>query len=130
MRAVGGAMILADGTRLPLARAICANGFIFVSGQLGLTGEGKLEPGDVAAQTRRALANIETILAAAGATLGDIVKTTVWLTDGADFAAFNTAYAASFPDQAPARSTVVSGLLIPGARVEIDVIAVDRTAPG
>ena len=63
------------------------------------------------------------MLAQAGATLSDVAKTTVWLTDMADFAAFNAAYAEAFGSHAPARFTVTSALAIPGALVEIEAIA-------
>src|SRR3546814_3415943 len=67
--------------------------------------------------------NIRAILDQAGLGLSTLVKVSVWLTDKADFAAFNTVYREYFPDRPPARSTVVSDLLIAGAKVEIDAIA-------
>lgn len=123
MQAIGKPLILKDGTRVPLSPAIRAGNFLFLSGQLGLLPDMTLAGDDVASQTAQALANIETVLAEAGVGLDRIVKTTVWLTEARDFAAFNAVYGAVFSQVPPARSTVVSELLISGARVEIEVIA-------
>ncbi|MGR8921449.1 MAG: RidA family protein [Gammaproteobacteria bacterium] len=119
---IGGQFTLADGTALPLSRAVKAGEFVFLSGQLGLDEQGKLVEG-VEAQTSAALRNIGDVLALAGLTLTDVVKSTVWLTDIADFPAFNRVYAGAFPDSPPARSTVCSALALPGALVEIEVVA-------
>ncbi len=116
-------MVLANGTTVPLTPAIRAGDFIFVSGQLGIDDKGAVVADDVAAQAHQAMARIRSILAEAGVDLNSIVKVSVWLTDKADFPAFNAAYREHFPDRSPARSTVVSDLLIPGAKVEIDAIA-------
>jgi len=78
----------------------------------------------VAAQTKQVLANLDAVLAAAGVTLGDVVKTTVYLVDMADFDAMNKAYAQAFGEPFPARSTVAVSALPKGARVEIEVVAV------
>lgn len=111
----------------PYSQAIIALGqrMVFVSGQVPLDpATGRLDGEDVATQTRRCLANIAAILGAAGATLGDVVKTTVYLMDMADFPVMNGAYAEAFGTHAPARATVgVSGLPV-GARVEIEAVAV------
>lgn len=77
----------------------------------------------MSAQTRQAIANLQAVLAEAGATLADVAKTTVWLTDLSNFAEFNAVYAEAFGDSLPARSTVTSALAIPGALVEIEAIA-------
>jgi len=108
---------------IPLSPAIRAGDLLFVSGQLGLDAGGKLVAGDIAAQTHQCVARIRALLAEAGAGLDRIVKINVWLTDKADFAGFNDVYRGYFPLRPPARSTVVSDLLIPGAKVEIDAIA-------
>jgi 2-iminobutanoate/2-iminopropanoate deaminase len=84
---------------------------------------GKLVEDDAAAQCRQVLANITAVLADCGATLNDVVKTTVFVTDLADFAAMNEVYAAAFGDHKPARSTVQVAALPIGARVEIEVWA-------
>ncbi len=123
IQTIGQPMVLANGTTVPLTPAIRAGEFIFVSGQLGIDGKGVVVADDVAGQARQAMERIRSILAEAGADLTAIVKVSVWLTDKADFPAFNAAYREYFPDRPPARSTVVSDLLIPGAKVEIDAIA-------
>lgn len=120
---IGGPLKLADGRVLPLSKAIRAGDFVLLSGQLGLNAEGRLAGPDVAAQTQQAMENIEALLAEAGCGLEHVVKATVWLTDTSDFATFNTTYAHYFPSRPPVRSTVCSALVLPGARVEIEVMA-------
>ncbi len=96
---------------------------MFLSGQLGLDPKtGQLADG-VVAQAEQSLENIEALLAAAGAALDNVVKTTVFLADIADFAAVNEVYASRFPEPYPARSAVQVGALPAGALVEIEVIA-------
>ena len=109
----------------PYSQAIRAGDFLFVSGQIPLDpSTGTLVTGDVRAQARRVIENLQAILQAAGATCGDVVKTTVFLADMADFAAMNQVYSSFFPKDPPARSTVaVKGLAL-GAQVEIECIAV------
>lgn len=80
-------------------------------------------PGDIQAQTRRCLENLKAVLEAGGATLGKVVKTTVYLTNLAQFAAMNEIYAEYFADSPPARATVEVRALPAGAIVEIDAIA-------
>lgn len=121
--AIGKPLVLPNGLTVPLSPAIRADHLVFVSGQLGLDADGVLVGADIAAQTHQAIARLRSILQQAGADLDRIVKTQVWLTDKSDFAAFNAIYSSYFPSRPPARSTVVSDLLIPGARVEIDAIA-------
>ncbi len=123
IQSIGQPMVLANGSVVPLTPAIRAGDFIFVSGQLGIDDKGVVVADDVAAQARQALERIRSILGQANADLSAVVKISVWLTDKADFPAFNAAYREFFPDRPPARSTVVSDLLIPGAKVEIDAIA-------
>jgi 2-iminobutanoate/2-iminopropanoate deaminase len=119
---LGGRFTLADGTPLPLSKAIRAGDFVFLSGQLGLDENGRVADG-IEAQTRHCLRNIRELLALAGLDLSAVVKATVWLTEVGDFAAFNRVYAEAFADAPPVRSTVVSGLVLPGAKIEIEVIA-------
>jgi 2-iminobutanoate/2-iminopropanoate deaminase len=121
--AIGKSPTLANGTTIPLSPAVRAGDFLFLSGQLGLDENSRLVGDDIASQTRQTIARLEAILTEAGGRRDQIIKVSVWLTDGADFPAFNKVYAEWFPDRPPARSTVVSGLLIPGARVEIDAVA-------
>jgi len=123
IRRHGNGPVLADGTRLPYARACEANGFVFVSGQLPLDASGRVVEGGIGEQTAQALRNVASVLALAGLGLADVVKTTVWLADIADFAEFNRAYAAHFAGEFPARSTTGGAQLAFGARIEIEATA-------
>lgn len=108
----------------PYSQAIDAGSLVFCSGQVGLEpGSGELVEGGVQAQAERALRNIGAVLDAAGVGYGNVVKSTVFLTDMADFAAMNEVYARFFPDPPPARSTVAVAALPKGALVEIEVVA-------
>jgi 2-iminobutanoate/2-iminopropanoate deaminase len=98
---------------------------VFCSGQIALDpGTGTIIPGDVSAQTRQVLANLGAVLAEAGAGFVDVVKTTIFLADMADFAVVNAIYGERFPNDPPARSTVQAAKLPRDARVEIDAIAI------
>jgi 2-iminobutanoate/2-iminopropanoate deaminase len=113
----------------PYAQAVAAGDLVFCSGQVGLDpASGALVAGGIAAETGRACENLAAVLAAAGLGLADVVKTTVYLADLAEFAAMNEVYARHFPPPHPARATVQVARLPAGARVEIDAIAV-RPAP-
>jgi len=107
------------------AVAAAAGEVVFVSGQLPIDmATGRLAEGDVGEQTTRAIAHVASILAAAGADLSRVVKTTVYLTDLAgDFPAMNAAYATAFGASAPARATVGVAALPLGSRVEIEAVA-------
>ena len=109
----------------PYSQAIVAGGLVFCSGQVALEagGGGQLVGADVAAQTRQALANLRAVLDAAGTSLAKVVKTTVYLTDMAHFAAMNQVYADHFGATRPARATVAVAGLPKGALVEIEAIA-------
>ncbi len=109
----------------PYSQGISLGDFVFCAGQAGVDpATGKLVEGGVEAQTRRVLENLKAVLEAAGTDLGHVVKTTVFLTDMADFAAMNRVYAEMFGEHRPARSTVaVKGLPV-GASVEIEAIAI------
>lgn len=126
MQQIGTDVIIDGGITLPLSRGIITNGFLFLSGQLALGPDGKLVGGDIAAQTHQTLDNIEGGLMLAGLTLADVCKATIWLSEAGDYAGFNAAYGERMSKPYPARSTVVSGLLIPGARLEIEVVAALR----
>ena len=107
----------------PYSQAIAIDGFLFCSGQLGLDpGTGQLVEG-IDNQTERSLLNLTAVLAAAGLSVADVVKTTVFLADMADFAAMNAVYGRFVADPAPARSTVQVAALPRGGRVEIEAIA-------
>jgi 2-iminobutanoate/2-iminopropanoate deaminase len=112
----------------PYSQAIVSGGLIFLSGQIPLDpSTGELVRGTIEAEVTRVLDNIRAVLQASGAGLEDVVRTTVYLTDMADFQAMNGIYAKVFGEARPARSTVQVAGLPRGARVEIDVIArVDR----
>ena len=108
----------------PYSQAINANGLVFLSGQIPLDpATQQLIGGDVGAQTERVLQNIAGILTAAGSSLGQVVKTTVFLKSMNDFAAMNEVYARHFTAAPPARSTVEVARLPKDVLVEIDVIA-------
>ena len=121
---IGEPFTLPDGTVLPLSRAVRAGDFVFLSGQLGIDENFKLASG-IINQTQLCVGNIDTILKSISLSLENIVKTTVWLTDIENFAAFNLSYAELFSELPPARSTVCSALAIPGALIEIEVVAFD-----
>ncbi len=109
----------------PYSQAIKANGFIFTSGQIPLTPDGKLVEGDIHEQTRQVLTNLNAVLEAAGSSLEHIVKTTIYLTNMDDFIAVNTVYAEFFAGTYPARSTVAVKTLPKNVQIEIDAIALD-----
>jgi 2-iminobutanoate/2-iminopropanoate deaminase len=111
----------------PYSQGIKAEGFVFVSGQVGLrAGETEL-PDGIVAQTEQVLANLRAILEAAGSSLDRIVKTTVFLQTMDDFAGMNEVYARYMGDVPPARSTFQVGKLPAGALVEIEAIALARS---
>jgi 2-iminobutanoate/2-iminopropanoate deaminase len=110
--------------RGPYSPAVRAGDFIFVSGQVPVdpaTNEVRL--GDIRHETRMVLTNIQRILEGSGATMADVVKCSVFLADGSDFAAMNEVYAEFFGANKPARSTVAVQFAMPGLKVEIDCIA-------
>ncbi|WP_456456917.1 RidA family protein [Nitratifractor sp.] len=107
----------------PYSQAILVDGMLYSSGQIALTPEGELIEGDVAAQTRQVLHNLSAVLAAAGGSLNDVVKTTIFLADMEDFATVNDVYAEFFGTHRPARSTVAVKTLPKNVQVEIDCIA-------
>ena len=122
-RPIGKEIAFPGGNIAPLSAAYAAAGFLFTSGQLAFDEAGKLHTGDIAEQTRLCLENIQRLLVLEGLSLQDVVKVTIWLTDAADFGGFNAAYSQFFGEHRPARSTVRSDLLLPGAKVEIEAIA-------
>lgn len=111
----------------PYSQAIVAGDLIFCAGQIALDPKtGEIASGDIKEQTRRVLDNLAAVLAASGSGLDRVTKTTVFLTDLAEFAAMNEAYGERFGTHRPARSTVPVTGLPRGARVEIECIAVKR----
>ena len=107
----------------PYSQAIAANGFLFISGQLGVTPSGEFAGADVKSQAQRSLQNLQAILSEAGLSFENAVKTTIFLADIADFAAVNEIYAEFFKEPYPARSTVAVKTLPKGGLVEIELIA-------
>lgn len=108
----------------PYSQAIIANGFVFCSGQIPIVPESNtLLNGPIEEQTRLALKNVAALLAAAGSSLDDVVKTTVFLQDMNDFAAMNKIYAEVFKTPFPARSTIQAARLPRDVKVEVEVVA-------
>ncbi len=109
-------------SHVPLSPAVRAGDFVYVSGQVPVDAQGNIVQGGIKEQTRQVLENVKAALALAGATMDDVVKTTVWLEDARDFGGFNQVYAAFFPTEPPARTTAESRLMI-DIKVEIEAIA-------
>lgn len=117
----------APGAIGPYSQAvkIPAGKMIFTAGQIAIdVATGQLLEGDIKVQTRRVLENVKAILEASGATLNDVVKTTVFMSNLGDFQAMNEVYAEFFSSNPPARSTIEASALPRGAKVEIDTIAI------
>jgi len=111
--------------RGPYSPAVRAGDTIYVAGQIPIDPvSGKVVVGDVKSETRQVLTNIQNILAGCGATMSDVVRCGVYLTDAADFQAMNEVYAEFFGESKPARTTIiVAALPLKDARVEIDAVA-------
>jgi len=115
----------APGAIGPYSQAVKTNGMVFCSGQIPIdVATGEFVSEDVAEQTEQVLKNLSAVLEATGTSLNNVVKTTVFLADMADFAAMNEVYAKYFNDNKPARATVQAAGLPRGARVEIECIAI------
>jgi 2-iminobutanoate/2-iminopropanoate deaminase len=111
----------------PYSQAVEAGGFVFVSGQIALDpATGQVVAGGVREQAQRVMENAKAVIAAAGCGMQDVVKTTIYLKDLADFAAVNEVYAGYFPADPPARATVEVSRLPKDVLVEIDCIAFRR----
>lgn len=123
---IGGQYVSPDGSPLPISKVVRAGGFVFVSGQVGWTSDGKIVGDTIADQARQALENTQALLSDAGCTFDDVVKATVWLVNVEDLSKFNRVYAEFVSDSPPARSAICSNLVIPGALVEIEVVAFSR----
>jgi 2-iminobutanoate/2-iminopropanoate deaminase len=108
----------------PYSQAVIANGFVFTSGQIPIDpATDQFVSGGIAEQTQQVLKNLSAVLEAAGSSLQQVVKTTVYLADMQDFVAMNEVYATFFGAEPPSRSTVQAAGLPRDARVEIDVVA-------
>ena len=109
----------------PYSQAIAAGETVYCAGQVGLDpATGRLVPGGIGAETARVIENLAAVLGAAGLSLADVVKTTVYVVDLAEFAAMNEVYGKHFAAPYPARATVQVAALPAGARVEIEAVAV------
>ena len=109
---------------LPFSKAVEANGFVFLAGQIGdAPGSNGPVPGGIEAETRAMLENVGRLLRAVGLDYADVVKCTVYLTDIAEFHAMNTVYREFFQADLPTRATVAVTALALGAKVEIEVLA-------
>lgn len=107
----------------PYAQAIVADGWLFTSGQIPLTAAGQLSGSDIESQTEQVFDNLAAVLAAAGASLTQVIKTTVFVQDLNDFARLNAVYERRFGSHKPARSTVQVARLPRDVLVEIEVVA-------
>nr|WP_302649994.1 RidA family protein [uncultured Agathobaculum sp.] len=108
----------------PYSQAISANNFLFTSGQIPINpATGKIDASTIEEQTEQVMRNLHHVLAQGGVAFDRVVKTTCFLADMNDFAAFNAVYAKYFPENPPARSCVEVGALPMGAKVEVEVIA-------
>lgn len=107
----------------PYSQAIKTDSFVFCSGQIALKPDGSLVQGDVAAQTKQIIANLQAVLEAAGSSLDKIVKTTIYLIDLNDFETVNKIYGSYFKSDPPARATVEVSKLPKNVQVEIEAIA-------
>ncbi|MGK2905541.1 MAG: RidA family protein [Desulfuromonadales bacterium] len=111
----------AGGTKLPFAKAVEANGWLYVSGQVAMV-DGQVTQGGIVPQSHQAIQNLIGILKDTGYSVNDVVRVGVWLDDARDFAAFNAVYVEYFGDNPPARACVQSSMMI-DCKVEIDCVA-------
>lgn len=107
----------------PYSQAVKVNGMVYTSGQIALTPEGEMLGNDVVIQTKQVVKNLAAVLEAAGSSMQQVVKTTIFLDSMDDFATVNEIYAEAFGDHKPVRSTVAVKTLPKNALVEIDAIA-------
>ena len=120
-KVIGGPLII-NGRTLSLSKAIRAGDFIFLTGQIPMMSGEPMTTGTIEDQTKVILEDIKATLEEAGCKMDDVVKSMIWLRERADFPGFNKIYGNYFPKEPPARSAVVSELLV-DVRVEIEVIA-------
>lgn len=107
----------------PYSQAVVVNGMVFTSGQIPLTADGRLVSGDIGEQTEQVIRNLRAVLEAAGASLANVVKTTVFLKDMQDFEKMNEVYEKHFSGHKPARSCVEVSRLPKDVRIEIEAVA-------
>lgn len=118
---IGGPLII-NGRQLSLSKGVRAGDMVYLTGQIPFDDGAPMTVGSIEDQTRNVLEHIKANLADAGCELADVVKAMVWLRDRADFPGFNEVYGEYFPEEPPARSAVVSELLV-DVRVEVEVVA-------
>ena len=118
---IGGPLVI-DGRQLSLSKAIRAGDLVYVTGQVPFQDGAPMTTGTIEDQTQVVIEQIREILGEADCELADVVKSMVWLRERSDFPGFNRVYGEYFPDEPPARSAVVSELLV-DVRVEIEVVA-------
>jgi 2-iminobutanoate/2-iminopropanoate deaminase len=116
------------GRQFAFCEAVAAKGLIFVSGAISIDENGDIVGDTIETQTEQVIANLQRVLKDAGATLADIIKTTVWLSRREDFGAYNEVYSKYFMATTPARATICSDLAMEGLLIEIEAIAVDPNA--
>lgn len=121
-RKIIGDPVKVGAAAMPLSKGVRSGDYIHLSGQIAFRPDGSVLSADIETETRTVLDIIKATLAEAGAGLGDVVKTTVWLSDARDFGRFNAVYAEYFPTDPPARSTVRADLLL-DVKVEIEAVA-------
>ncbi|MBL8384171.1 MAG: RidA family protein [Burkholderiales bacterium] len=110
--------------RVPLSQAVRTGGWLFVSGQLGMSpATGRLVDGGIAAQTRQVCENLKAVLEAGGSSLAQVAKVTIYLADLNELMAMNAVFSEYFPRDPPARTTFEAARLVGDARVEIEAIA-------
>ncbi|ABS16603.1 MULTISPECIES: RidA family protein [Brucella/Ochrobactrum group] len=109
-------------SHVPLSPAVRAGDTVYISGQVPVGPNGQIVEGGIEAQTKQVLENVKAALALAGATMEDVVKTTIWLEDARDFGRMNAVYGTYFPKEPPARTTVESRLMI-DIKIEVEAIA-------
>ena len=124
---IGGPIVI-NGRTLSLSRAVRAGDMVYLTGQVPMRDGAVMTDGSIEDQTRAVLDDIAATLALAGCALEDVVKSMVWLTSRDDFPGFNAVYAEYFPHEPPARSAVVSDLLV-DVKIEIEVIAYHPQKP-
>ena len=117
-----GSPIIINGRQLSLSKAIKAGDFIFLTGQIPFKNGTPMTTGSIEEQTEIVIKDIQETLKEAGCDLSHVVKAMVWLRERSDFAGFNEVYGRYFPDDPPARSAVISELLV-DVRVEVEVVA-------
>ena len=124
---IGGPVVI-NGRTLSLSRAVRAGDLVYLTGQVPMRDGAVMTGGSIEDQTRAVLDDIAATLALAGCSLEDVVKSMVWLTSRDDFPGFNAVYAEYFPHDPPARSAVVSDLLV-DVKIELEVIAYHPQTP-